>query len=109
MPTGSVSELIQRLQDGDASAVRSLWGLYFPRLVALARSALDGRQQALVRLVRQFIDPSLHRGIRGLFYDPLCNIKESSNPHADRGSDRELCWQFHSYARHTTTPAVSGR
>jgi len=43
MPTGSVSQLIQRLQDGDSSAVRSLWGLYFPRLVALARSTLDGR------------------------------------------------------------------
>jgi len=40
---GSVTELLVRLKEGDSSAVRGLWLRYFPRLVALARSTLNGR------------------------------------------------------------------
>lgn len=42
MPPGSVSRLLGGLRDGDADAVRRLWGRYFGPLVRLARGRLRG-------------------------------------------------------------------
>jgi DNA-directed RNA polymerase specialized sigma24 family protein len=40
---GSVTELIGRLQAGDASAAQQLWDLYLPRLLGLARHKLPSQ------------------------------------------------------------------
>jgi hypothetical protein len=40
--SGSVTALLERLQDGDHEAARLLWQRYYPRLVALARQKLQG-------------------------------------------------------------------
>ncbi len=41
-PSGSVTALIERLQEGDHEAARLLWQRYYPRMVALARQKLRG-------------------------------------------------------------------
>lgn len=38
----SITLLFQRMQQGDKSAVKSLWSRYVPRLLGLARSSLGG-------------------------------------------------------------------
>jgi RNA polymerase sigma factor (sigma-70 family) len=40
---GSISELIIRIKSGDAAAARTLWELFAPRLLALARKKLADR------------------------------------------------------------------
>jgi DNA-directed RNA polymerase specialized sigma24 family protein len=40
--TGSVTALLERLQEGDHEAARLLWQRYYPRMVALARQKLKG-------------------------------------------------------------------
>jgi DNA-directed RNA polymerase specialized sigma24 family protein len=40
--SGSVTALIERLQEGDHEAARLLWQRYYPRMVALARQKLKG-------------------------------------------------------------------
>ena len=39
---GSITALVERLQEGDHEAARLLWQRYYPRLVALARKKLHG-------------------------------------------------------------------
>src|SRR5262245_33574347 len=39
---GSVSRLLERLQEGDEAAVQPLWERYFRRMVSLARTKLLG-------------------------------------------------------------------
>jgi DNA-directed RNA polymerase specialized sigma24 family protein len=39
---GSITALVERLQEGDHEAARLLWQRYFPRMVALARQKLKG-------------------------------------------------------------------
>jgi RNA polymerase sigma factor (sigma-70 family) len=39
--TGSVTALLERLQEGDQDAARLLWQRYYPRMVALARQKLQ--------------------------------------------------------------------
>jgi DNA-directed RNA polymerase specialized sigma24 family protein len=39
---GSVTNLLERLKQGDHEAARLLWQRYYPRLVALARARLQG-------------------------------------------------------------------
>ena len=40
--SGSITALIERLQEGDHEAARLLWQRYYPRMVALARQKLKG-------------------------------------------------------------------
>jgi RNA polymerase sigma factor (sigma-70 family) len=42
MPEGSITALIERVQEGDHEAARLLWQRYYPRMVALARQKLKG-------------------------------------------------------------------
>jgi RNA polymerase sigma factor (sigma-70 family) len=39
---GSITALVERLQEGDQDAARLLWKRYYPRMVALARQKLKG-------------------------------------------------------------------
>jgi DNA-directed RNA polymerase specialized sigma24 family protein len=39
---GSITALVERLQEGDHEAARLLWQRYYPRMVALARQKLKG-------------------------------------------------------------------
>ena len=41
-PQPAVTVLLEQLHSGDHAAVETLWRLYFPRLVRLARSHLQG-------------------------------------------------------------------
>jgi DNA-directed RNA polymerase specialized sigma24 family protein len=41
-PTGSVTALLERLQEGDHEAARLLWQRYYPRMVAVAQRKLKG-------------------------------------------------------------------
>jgi hypothetical protein len=38
----SVTDWIDQLKEGEATAVQKIWERYFPRLVALARKKLHG-------------------------------------------------------------------
>ncbi|HEY7426672.1 MAG TPA: ECF-type sigma factor [Gemmataceae bacterium] len=40
--SGSITALIERVQEGDHEAARLLWQRYYPRMVALARQKLKG-------------------------------------------------------------------
>ena len=64
--TGSVTALLERLQEGDHDAARLLWQRYFPRLVALARKKL----QATPRRVADEEDAALSA------FDSFCRRAE---------------------------------
>jgi RNA polymerase sigma factor (sigma-70 family) len=44
---GSITLLFQRMRGGDAVALRGLWQRYLPRLLGLARRALEGKSQTV--------------------------------------------------------------
>jgi DNA-directed RNA polymerase specialized sigma24 family protein len=80
--TGSISQWLNRLQDGDRAAVQKLWEGYFDRLVALARKKL----QTVPRRAADEEDVALSA------FDSFCRgAEEGRFPRLD---DRDDLWQL---------------
>jgi len=79
-PAGSVTNLLERLKQGDHEAVRLLWQRYYPRLVTLARTKLQGTP----RRVADEEDAALSA------FDSFCRRAEQG--HFPDLKDRDSLW-----------------